>query len=168
MATTSPAPEQSLSPTLTAWEVIPAWRFTAMYAVLLLCIPTRLIVGPIGAPGTPANLFAMVGLVWWICSIAGGLNPRRGITPTRLSFGLFTAAVLISYAAGQIQGWYQPADIHQRSDRLWQAANVAQAREVIERGLVTLRGTVETRRGAQVRPGDEVTLGEQAIVVLPR
>ena len=144
MATTSPAPEQSLSPTLTAWEVIPAWRFTAMYAVLLLCIPTRLIVGPIGAPGTPANLFAMVGLVWWICSIAGGLNPRRGITPTRLSFGLFTAAVLISYAAGQIQGWYQPADIHQRSDRLWQAANVAQVTETIgsaaDRGLLAWAG----------------------------
>lgn len=142
-AATSPA-DAPLSERVDAGEAMPAWRFAACYAVLLLCIPTRLIVGPIGAPGTPANLFAMAGLVWWVCAVAGGLNPRRGLTPTRLAFGLFSAMVFISYAAGQIQGWYQPADIHQRSDRLWQAANVAQVTETVgsaaDRGLLAWVG----------------------------
>lgn len=122
----------------------PAWRFTALYGVFLLCIPTRLIVGPIGAPGTPANLFAIAGLIWWLCSVLGGLNPVRGLTPTRTSFGLFTLLVFISYAAGHLQGWYQPADIHQRSDRLWQAANVAQVTSTVgsaaDRGLLAWAG----------------------------
>jgi len=136
--------EEPLRAQAGGWDWIPAWRFAALYAVLLLCIPTRLIVGPIGAPGTPANLFAMGGLLWWLCTVVGGLNPRRGINPTRLSFGIFSVLVLVSYAAGNIQGWYQPADIHQRSDRLWQSANIAQATATVgsaaDRGLLAWLG----------------------------
>lgn len=125
----------------------PAWWFSALYAVLLLGIPTRLIVGPIGAPGTPANLFAMAGLLWWICAVAGGMVQVRGLTPMRLAVGGFVAAVLASYAAGHFKGWYQPADIHQRSDRLWEEAqSVAQVTETIssaaDRGLLALAGWV--------------------------
>ncbi len=125
---------------------LPAWGFAAFYAVLLLCIPTRLVVGPFGAPGTPANLMAIAGLLWWICALAGGLVQVRGLTPVRLALGLFVAAVLASYVAGQLRGWSQPADIHQRSDRLWQAADVSQVTTTVssaaDRGLLALAGWV--------------------------
>lgn len=124
----------------------PAWWFSAIYAVLLLCIPTRLVVGPFGAPGTPANLFAIAGLLWWICAIAGGLVQVRGLTPMRVATVGFVVAVLASYTAGQFRGWSQPADIHQRSDRLWQAADVAQVTQTVssaaDRGLLALAGWV--------------------------
>lgn len=125
---------------------LPATTFACLYAVLLLCIPTRLIVGPIGAPGTPASLFAMAGLLWWTCAAIGGLSNRSGLSPTRIGVGLFAATALASYAAGHIQGWYQPADIHQVSDRRWEPANVAQVTETIasaaDRGLLSVAGWV--------------------------
>lgn len=123
---------------------LPAWVFVAAYAVLLLCVPTRLIVGPIGAPGTPANLLAIAGLLWWSCSMVGGLGTVRGPTLPRLAFGLLAATVLLSYAMGNLRGWSQPADIHQRSDRLWEEANVAQVTDIIssaaDRGLLAFAG----------------------------
>lgn len=125
-------------------EILPAWGFAALYAIALLCIPTRLIVGPIGAPGTPANLFAMAGLLWWLCAVLGGLGQVRGLTPMRLAFGAFTVLVLLSYASGHLLGWAQPADIHQRSDRLWQEANVAEVTQTLasaaDRGLLAFAG----------------------------
>ena len=123
---------------------LPAWGFVAAYAALLLCVPTRLIVGPIGAPGTPANLLAIAGLLWWTCSLAGGLGQVRGLTLTRLAFITFTVATLLSYAAGHLRGWSQPADIHQRTDRLWEAADVSQVTEIVSsasnRGLLAFAG----------------------------
>lgn len=124
--------------------IFPTWWFAAIYVVMLMCIPTRLIVGPFGAPGTPANLFAIAALIWWICALLSGMVHVRGITPLRIAFGSFVALVLISFAAGHIQGWSQPADIHQRSDRLWQEANVTQVTETVssaaDRGLLALAG----------------------------
>lgn len=121
-----------------------AWILSAVFAVLLLCIPSRLIVGPIGAPGTPANLLAITGLIWWCCATVGGLNPRRGLSPIRVAIGLFTISVLASYAAGHFAGWYQPADIHQRSDRLWQQLNADEVAATVgsaaDRGLLALAG----------------------------
>ncbi|NLE99130.1 MAG: hypothetical protein GX596_14260 [Propionibacterium sp.] len=127
-----------------AASLVPAWWLSAIYAMMLLCIPTRLIVGPIGAPGTPANLFAIAGLLFWVCAVLGGLTHVRGITPLRFTFGFFVALVLTSYASGHLQGWSQPADIHQRSDRLWEEADVNQVTETLvsasDRGLLALAG----------------------------
>lgn len=123
---------------------MPAYWFASIYVVLLLCIPTRLIVGPIGAPGTPANLFAIAGLLWWVCAILGGVGQVRGHTPLRAAFGAFFALVLVSYAAGHLRGWSQPADIHQSSDRLWEQSDVTQVTETLvsaaDRGLLALAG----------------------------
>lgn len=123
----------------------PAWGFVALYTVLLLCVPTRLVIGPIGAPGAPANLLAMMGLLWWICALAGGQLSRHGLTPLRLSIGFFVAMVFASYAAGHFQGWYQPADIRPEfGARLWRVADVPEMTEVAtsaaDRGLLALAG----------------------------
>lgn len=125
---------------------IPAAWFVCCYVVLLLCIPTRLVVGAIGAPGTPANLFGIVGLIWWTCALAGGLIIRKGLSPTRVCIGLFVVCVLASYAAGHALGWYQPADIHQSTDRRWTSADVRQVTEILssasDRGLLYVAGWV--------------------------
>ena len=44
---------------------IPAVFFISVYAFLLLCIPSQLIIRPIGSPGTPANLWGIFCLLWW-------------------------------------------------------------------------------------------------------
>ena len=125
-------------------RLLPAWAFVAAYVVLLMCVPTRLIVGPIGAPGTPANLLAIGGLLWWLCSLVGGLGQTHGPTLVRSAFAIFAAACLMSYASGHLGGWSQPADIHQRTDRLWEQADVHQVTEVVasasDRGLLALAG----------------------------
>jgi polysaccharide biosynthesis protein PslJ len=131
---------------LPASSFFPAWVFAAVYAVLLLCIPTRLIVGPIGAAGTPAALAAIAGLLWWCCAVFGGLNPRRGLSPMRVALALLTISTLASYIAGHMAGWYQPADIHQRTDRLWYAATASEVTATVvsaaDRGLLALAGWV--------------------------
>ena len=98
---------------------IPAVTLVVVYVVLLFCIPSQLIVKPIGAPGTPANLWAMFALMWWVLATLGGLNPVRGLTPLRVVWGLLAVAVLSSYIVGNAGGWYAPADIHQSTDELW-------------------------------------------------
>lgn len=123
---------------------LPAWWFAAAYAVLLLCIPTRLIVGPFGAPGTPANLFAIALLLWWVCAQLGGLTSVRGVTPLRIATGLLLTSVLVSFSSGHFRGWTQPANIHQRTDRRWQAASTPEVISIVssaaDRGLLALAG----------------------------
>lgn len=122
---------------------LPAYLYSVIYAGLLLVVPSRLVLPQIGAPGTPANLWGILGLVLWILATVGGLN-RFGISPIRVSFGLFSLSVAVSYVAGHIVGWYQPADVHQRTDRLWQWVSLERLNEVIgsaaDRGLLAILG----------------------------
>ena len=36
-----------------------------LYVLLLILLPSRLIIGPLGAAGTPAQALGMLGLLWW-------------------------------------------------------------------------------------------------------
>ena len=123
---------------------LPAILVPMAYVTLLLLLPSRLVVPQIGAPGTPANLVAITGLVVWVCLTVGGLNGRKGWTPTRATVALFTLAVLASLLSGNQYGWYQPADIHQRSDRLWRSVPLDQLSVALDsagaRGLLALAG----------------------------
>lgn len=117
--------------------------FVVTYIVLLLVIPTRLIVEPVGAPGSPAGLFATVGLLWWVLALVGGRLTEFRAGSFRTAAGLFAAAVLASYGAGHLQGWYQPADIRPRyGATLWRVAIVPEMTEVAtsaaDRGLLAL------------------------------
>ncbi|MGB3953964.1 MAG: O-antigen ligase family protein [Brooklawnia sp.] len=115
-----------------------------VYAGLLLIIPSRLVVPQIGSPGTPANLWAIGGLLVWMAMTVGGRNPVRGLTPTRVTLTLFAIAVLISFVNGNSAGWFQPADIHQTSDALWQDVTMQELNTVLisagDRGLLALAG----------------------------
>ena len=125
---------------------IPAVFFIAVYVFLLLCIPSQLIIRPIGSPGTPANLWGIFCLLWWVVATLGGQNRVHGWTPTRTTFGLLALAVLTSYAAGTATGWYAPANIHQETDELWTLVMVqpdAMNEKIIsaaDRGLLSFMG----------------------------
>lgn len=95
---------------------LPAVVFVVGYCVLLLCLPSQLIVRKLGAPGTPANMWGVCALLWWVCATLGRLNPVRGITPLRVSAGLLTVAVIGSYTAAMTTGWYAPPGVHQATD----------------------------------------------------
>ena len=125
---------------------MPAVWFIAAYVVLLFCIPTQLIVKPIGAPGTPANGLAIVLLLWWVCATVGGLNPVRGWTPVRVCAVLLTLAVLGSYVNGVVWGWFAPLGVRQETDELWTLVPPsvdhvrAKMMSAADRGLLSLAG----------------------------
>lgn len=90
---------------------LPASYFVCCYVVLLLGIPSVLIFGPLGSPGTPANILGLAILLWWIAGTIGGHNAVRGITGYRVVVGLFAATVLGSYGAAMASGWYSPPSL---------------------------------------------------------
>jgi polysaccharide biosynthesis protein PslJ len=87
--------------------------FLVVYAVLLLLIPAQLVFRPLGAPGTPANLWAIGGLIWWCCL---AVAPAAATTPIRVAGGLLAVSILASYANGMMSGWYAPPGVHQTFD----------------------------------------------------
>ena len=111
---TEPRPAPGSSP-----RQLPAVVFVIGYAVLLICIPSQLILGPLGAAGTPANLWGIAALLWWICSTLAGMSHTRGFTPVRIVVGLLGFSVAASYIAGTTRGWFAPADVRQITDELW-------------------------------------------------
>lgn len=98
---------------------VPVVAVLVVWAGLLFCIPTALVVRPIGAPGTPANGLALVLLLAWVGFTIGGLNPVRGWTPVRICAGLLSLSVLVSYASAMAWGWYASPDVRQVTDELW-------------------------------------------------
>jgi hypothetical protein len=125
---------------------MPAVTFLVLYTFLLLCVPSRLIVAPLGSPGTPANLFGIFLLLWWVVATLGGQNQVRGLTPLRATFGLLALAVLASYAAGALYGWYAPAGIHAATDDVFDLTAVQPAElrtkmiSAADRGLLSFAG----------------------------
>jgi O-antigen ligase len=75
------------------------------FMFLLFLIPARLVIGAMGAPGSPAALFSLGLLVWWC---AGQIMSHDwnspGRHPIRLLMMAFTLAALISYIMGALYG----------------------------------------------------------------
>jgi hypothetical protein len=118
-------------------------RFLAVYCALLYLIPAALIFRPIGAAGTPAALWAMVGLLIWLCGRAAHLVPSAR-NPVAGAMGAFIAAVVASYGWGMTTGWYSPAGIQGATDDLYDLipATPGQLREAMisaaDRGLLAV------------------------------
>lgn len=91
----------------------------AIYVVLLMAVPARLIIRQIGAPGTAAGLWALGLLVWWAFSRLGAQHEAREGSAVRLSMTLLTVAVLASYVASMSHGWYAPAEIRGATDLVY-------------------------------------------------
>jgi hypothetical protein len=77
-----------------------AVQLLTIYAVLLMLIPATLIFAPLGGEGTPALVFSVVVLLWYILSwITGQLEPSGGGRLVRIEMLLFSLAVLIRFVA---------------------------------------------------------------------
>src|SRR5689334_11286360 len=75
-------------------------RLLAVYIVLLLFVPSRIVVPGIGATGTMANIFLLVAFVWYAVSwLMGGIAPAPYTRLPRLALFGYSVAVLLSYVA---------------------------------------------------------------------
>lgn len=120
-----------------------AVNFLIVYAGLLLVIPTRLGIAAIGGPGKPSSMWSLLGAVLWVLMTVIGISQSKSKS-VRFAAGFMALAVLCSYIAGNITGWYQPADIHQRSDSNWRLVTMSELQEVMlsagDRGLLAMAG----------------------------
>ncbi len=79
---------------------VDAVTLLSVYVLLLLAIPQRLVLAPVGAVGGPSTIFA--GLLFCVFLVAW-LNPAltldHGRQPIRLAAALFTCVVLAAYVS---------------------------------------------------------------------
>lgn len=69
-----------------------------LYVLLLLFIPSRFVVGPLGSAGAPSMLLGLGSLVLWALLFVGGMRrPSAGAQPVRIALGLLLLCVGISY-----------------------------------------------------------------------
>ncbi|MFD8719219.1 O-antigen ligase family protein [Streptomyces sp. NPDC059629] len=70
------------------------------YLVLAYFIPSNLTLPALGGVGTPANVFALLGLLWYLATWLGGrILPAEGTRLPRVVMCVLAAAVLLSYLA---------------------------------------------------------------------
>ena len=68
------------------------------YLVLLLFVPSRLVVGPLGSAGAPSMLFGLGSLLLWLSLFLGAdRQTSSGSQPIRIALGIFLFCVGVSY-----------------------------------------------------------------------
>ncbi|MDH3704737.1 MAG: O-antigen ligase family protein [Acidimicrobiia bacterium] len=89
----------SVQTRLTGWRP-DAVSVLTVYAVLLFCLPARLVVPSMGAAGRPADLFGLVLLAWWVLyGLVPGGFPRKASPLTVVLWARF-AVILLSLVFG--------------------------------------------------------------------
>lgn len=69
------------------------------YLLLVEIVPSGWVVPAFGDVGTPANIYALLALVWYTASwLAGRVRPAPGGAAPRLALWGFAAAILLAYA----------------------------------------------------------------------
>lgn len=81
-------------------DALPALSFVI---VALFGIPSALIVKPLGAAGTPADVIAMLLLLWWGFARLTSPETMRSSTPVHAVLGVFAAAMVLTYAHGMLR-----------------------------------------------------------------
>jgi O-antigen ligase len=75
------------------------------YLVLAVFVPSNLTLPALGGVGTPANVFALLGLLWYLATWLGGrILPAKGTRLPRVAMCVLTAAVLLAYLAAATRG----------------------------------------------------------------
>ena len=83
--------------------------YLTIYLALLMFIPASLIFAPLGGSGTPAIVYSLLLLLWYIISwMAGRVTPSGGGRPVRIAMLIFTLAILASFVAGMTRDITQP------------------------------------------------------------
>ncbi|MET9629211.1 O-antigen ligase family protein [Lentzea sp. NPDC006480] len=126
-----------------------------VYAVLLFCLPAQMIIGPLGASGTPAGVVGMGMLLFWLMvRMLPGNGVQTGLQPIRLVVLAFAGSIMLSYAWGTLNPL--PADQLSGADRAvltlvswcgiaFVAADLLRTRRSVElllRTLVILTGII--------------------------
>ncbi|MFE5673914.1 O-antigen ligase family protein [Streptomyces erythrochromogenes] len=75
------------------------------YLALAFFIPSNLTLPGLGGVGTPANVFALLALFWYLATwLAGRIRPAPGTRLPRVAMWLLTVSVLASYMANASRG----------------------------------------------------------------
>jgi O-antigen ligase len=75
-------------------------RILAVYIVLLLFVPSRLVIAGFGAVGTLANMFLLVAFMWYAVSwLTRDVRPAAQTRLPRIALFGYAVAVLLSYVA---------------------------------------------------------------------
>ncbi|WP_328303027.1 O-antigen ligase family protein [Streptomyces sp. NBC_00435] len=75
------------------------------YLGLAFFIPSNLTLPGLGGVGTPANVFALLGLFWYLATwLTGGIRPAAGTRLPRIAMWLLAVSVLASYLANASRG----------------------------------------------------------------
>ncbi len=72
----------------------------SVYLFLLVALPSNLIFHALGAAGTPANVFGMICLVWWLTArVSTAVGSPTGRQPIRIVMAVLAVAIIASYVA---------------------------------------------------------------------
>jgi hypothetical protein len=81
-----------------------ATSLLTVYIVLLIAIPSKLVIGPLGGAGTPAQIIGLLGAFWYLWfRVQRHEHQDFGRQPVRTATLLFAAAVCASYVAAMIR-----------------------------------------------------------------
>ncbi|WP_197084917.1 O-antigen ligase family protein [Saccharothrix sp. ST-888] len=70
------------------------------YVLLAMFIPSNLVLPGMGGVGTPANIVALLGLLWYLAAwLTERIVPARGTHAPRIAMVVFGVAVLLAYIA---------------------------------------------------------------------
>lgn len=104
-ATATPATSLSAARVVgrTALSRVDGRMLVLAYVALLFAVPARLVVGQLGAIGSPALLVGLVAVWWVLVESATGESGRRGVTPLEVALGVFACAMTLGYATAQMR-----------------------------------------------------------------
>lgn len=75
------------------------------YLALAFFVPSNLTLPGLGGVGTPANVFALLGLFWYLAGwLTGRIRPAAGTRLPRVAMWLLAVSVLASYIANASRG----------------------------------------------------------------
>lgn len=81
-----------------------ATSLLSVYVLLLIAIPSKLIIGPLGGAGTPAQIVGIMGALWYLWHrFQRSIAVDAGSQPVRAAMGILAAAVLASYVAAMVR-----------------------------------------------------------------
>lgn len=83
---------------------VDATAILTVYLVLAFFVPSNLALPALGGVGTPANVFALLGLLWYLATWLGGrILPAPGTRLVRIAMCVLGTAVLMAYIADSMR-----------------------------------------------------------------
>ena len=110
-----------------------------VYVIVLVAVPSELVIGPLGAAGTPAQVLAVGLFAWWFLSrITDAGRPSPALNPIRWLLLGFVIAILASYVAGMSRPILTSAEVSSSDRALLSLAAWTGVVVVMIEGLRTL------------------------------